>query len=139
MRDIVINHFESAVFIARMKYRENDKTKRIKLPFELKNHDQKYTNEYRMKRWQKENEEIDFVLDYLEKHHPNTDYIERFIEWQGNEWRKPLNFTTEESKRCEHHTDEFHCNLERNSGCYTCCFYCFSPGICEWGKCDLLK
>jgi len=139
MRDITLSIFESAVFLARMEYTENNKRERITYPFELKNHNIKYTDKYRIKRWQHENDAIDFIIDYLEKHHPNTDYIECFMEWQGNEWRKPLNFPTEQSMSCEYHTDENHCNLKRDSGCYTCCFVCFSPGICEWSKCKLLK
>lgn len=139
MKDLKLNHFESAVFLARMEYPNCKKKIIIKYPFQIKNHNEKYTDKYRIKRWQKENQEIDFVIDYLEKYYPNTDYANRFMEWQGNEWRQLLRFPTEKSKKCDcHFKDEFHCNLERQSGCMTCCFVCYSPELCKWAKCILL-
>jgi hypothetical protein len=141
---VTLNAFESAVFLAREAYTDNkrkNKKERIKLPYELKDYNIRYTDEYRIRRWQEENDKIDFILNYLEKHYPNNkDYPKRFMEWQGNEWRELLKFSTEESKKCDCHSrDEFHCKLKRKSGCYTCCYYCFSPGLCEWAECKLLK
>lgn len=139
MKDLKLNHFESAVLLAKMEYSTYEKRTNIRYPFQLKNHDEKYTDQYRIKRWQKENEEIDFIINYLGKHYPKTDYANKFLKQQGNEWRQLLRFPTEESKRCDcHSSDEFHCNLERESGCFTCCYLCFSPKLCEWAKCKLL-
>jgi len=139
MRDITLSLFDSAVFLARMAYIDSKKRQRIIYPFELKDHNIKYTDEYRIKRWQYENDTIDFIVDYLKKNYPNTDYVERFMEWQGNEWKIPLTFPTEESKTCDCNRDGVHCNLSRDSGCYTCCFLCWSPGLCEWAKCKILR
>ena len=130
-----LNAFESAVFLARMKYSENNKRKKIS--YDRKD---KHTDEHRIKRWQYENDTIDFILDYLEKNYPNhKDYPKRFMEWQGNQWREYLTFPTDESKACDCHMDEYHCGLSRDSGCYTCCYFCYSPELCEWAKCKILK
>jgi len=140
MRDITLSPFDSAVFLARMEYTDSKKRKRIIYPYELKDHKTKYTDEYRIKRWQYENDTIDYILDYLEKHYPDNDYANKFMQYKSNnEWRENLSFPTAESKNCEYHTDEYHCKLKRTSGCYTCCFVCFSPGVCEWSNCKILR
>lgn len=81
---------------------------------------------------------IDWVTNYLKNNYLDKDYADRYQE-RNARYYDSLRYPTEESKICEHHSDERHCTIKRESGCYTCCFVCWTPGaLCQWAKCELL-
>lgn len=82
--------------------------------------------------------EKEWISNYLKENYPNKDYYKTYLE-QNLEYDLPLRFPTEESVKCNYHTDDKHCNIERESGCYTCCFVCWSSKVCKWCNCELLK
>lgn len=137
----ILSHYDSAVFIARMKHTDSKLEERIKRLLEPKV-EAKYKlgcEEKRIVRWEKEQEASQFIIAYLKEHYPDSDYAEKFM--KNDEWQEKLRFPTEESVICDCHPegDTRHCGDDiHTNGCYTCCFVCFSPKLCQWSKCKLL-
>lgn len=148
--------YDAAVFLADMEFgNKHHSEKDFKLPYlshkwradskgniistpnpDYKGEDYKY-NGLRIKRWNWENKRRNFIINYLKEKYPNKDYAEVFD--KNNKWNLPLREPSEESNNCKNHSDQYHCDLKKDSGCYTCCYVCFKPELCQWSKCEFLK
>lgn len=142
MDDIVLDQYSSAVFLAHMAYgNSKQKPPELKLFGGLKVEEWfkvKHTDEHRKKRWDAEKLRIDWIYKFLLENYPDKDYASRFLV-DNSGWLQELKFPTEESKNCPHHLDNNHCSLNRIGGCYTCCFVCHSPKLCNYAVCSILK
>lgn len=93
----------------------------------------------RQKRWEEENKKREFIINYLKEKYPDDNYAQQYE--KDNEWNKPLRQHNEDTKRCKFlNSDGRHCDKQRdNTSCYTCCFDCFTPEICEGCNCDFIN
>jgi hypothetical protein len=79
---------------------------------------------------------IGWVTNYLKENYPNKDYAEKYQK-RNSEYNNLLNYPTKESKICKNHSDDLHCEIKRDNSCFTCCYVCWTPKVCQWSKCDL--
>lgn len=152
---IQLGKYGSAVFIADMKFREarvakpvsaQDLLPKVKWIPTKDGHTFKtigepnYTDKMKCREDYYKYHQIrkEWIYNYLKEHYSNTDYAEKFLE-KEKEWDLPLRYPTPESKTCDCHTDENHCNIQRKGGCYTCAFVCWTGKVCDWCNCKLLK
>lgn len=136
---IVLDEYGSAVFIAEMEFGDKYGGSPSKLDkFITKREGNKVCFEYnydaekvRIAKREKDDERTRFVINYLKENYPDTDYADTF---EKRNSIKPLNYPTERSRNCPHHSDERHCKNNHDNGCYTCCFVCWN-NKCEWSNC----
>lgn len=143
---IELDPYNSAILLADVAFKDPIKEKRIPPHFYEKEGrrtriipNPEYNREtQRIRKWEKENRKRKFIITYLKEKYPNTNYAERYE--QDNKWNKSLMYPTEESKKCEYlHEDGRHCTMKRDeTSCYTCCFVCSTPAMCQHTNCPLL-
>lgn len=146
---IILSKYGSAVFLAQEAARKAIPRPKIieTLPYIWQNNkminNPRYINqgtkeEQRIKRWERENKDREFIINYLKENYPNSDYAEKYD--SEDNCNIPLRFHNEQTLNCEYLAeDKRHCIKERDTSCYTCCYVCYHGSICDNNNCIYLN